>query len=185
VHFPKGYNHFMSLPLLSTKLNIPPVRAERVARPRLIDQLNAGLECKLTLISSPAGFGKTTLLSEFVTSCDRSVAWLSLDEDDNDITRFFSYLIAGLGKIHPGFGESVYPVLQSPKPERTMPILTVLINQIETDFEPFVLILDDYHVIKTKGIHEALEFLIEHQPAQMHIMISTSQPGDEAGPSRG
>jgi LuxR family maltose regulon positive regulatory protein len=163
----------MSMPLLMTKLSIPPVRAERVARQRLVQQLNNGLGRKLTLISSPAGFGKTTLLSEFVASCERPVAWLSLDEDDNDIIRFLSYLIGALRNVNPRFGESIFPVVQSPKPERTVPILTVLVNEIATDFEPFVLILDDYHVIRTEEVHEALGFVIEYQPAQMHIMIAT------------
>ena len=163
----------MSLPLLDTKLNIPPLRENRVLRPRLIDRLNAGLGRKMSLISSPAGFGKTTLMSEFAAGCDRPVAWISLDEDDNDSTRFTAYLIAALRTVKQGFGESVYTMLQAPKPERIESLLTVLINEIASEFPPFVLVLDDYHLITLPAIHEQLTYIIEHQPSMMHTMIAT------------
>jgi LuxR family maltose regulon positive regulatory protein len=131
------------------------------------------LESKLTLISSPAGFGKTTLLSEFAVGCDLPIAWLSIDEDDNDTTRFIAYLIAALSRVKGGFGESVYPVLQTPKPERIESLLTVLINEIAAEFPPFILVFDDYHLITSSEIHEVLAFIIEHQPEQMHVMIAT------------
>lgn len=169
----QSYNSIMSLPLLDTKLNIPPLRENRVMRPRLVERLNASLGRKLTLISSPAGFGKTTLLSEFSSSCDRPVAWVSIDEDDNDSTRFIAYLIAALSRVIQGFGESVYPVLQTPKPERIEALLAVLINEIAAEFSPFVLVLDDYQLITNPAIHEQLTYIIEHQPEQMHIMIAT------------
>ncbi len=162
----------MPLSLVATKLNIPPLREKRVLRPRLITRLNAGLDGKLTLVSSPAGFGKTTLLSEFVDSCDRPVAWLSIDKDDNDPVRFINYLVAALGKVKPGFGESLYPLLQTPKPERTESLLAVLINEITADFPPFVLIIDDYHQIELPEINQIFTYLIEHQPEQMHAMIA-------------
>ena len=163
----------MSLPLLDTKLTIPPLRENRVLRPRLVERLNVGLGRKLTLISSPAGFGKTTLLSEFAAGCDPPVAWISIDEDDNDSTRFIAYLIAALRTVKQGFGESVYPVLQTPKPERIDTLLAVLINEITAEFSPFVLVLDDYHLITSHAIHEQLTYIVEHQPAKMHLMIAT------------
>jgi LuxR family maltose regulon positive regulatory protein len=163
----------MSMPLVATKLNIPPLREKRVLRPRLITRLYAGVDDKLTLVSSPAGFGKTTLLSEFSASCDRPVAWLLIDKDDNDPIRFITYLIAAIGRVKPGFGESLYPLFQTPKPERMESLLTVLINEITADFPPFVLIIDDFHLIESPEIHQALKYLIEHQPEQMHVMIAT------------
>ncbi len=163
----------MTMMLVATKLNIPPVREKRVLRPRLINRLNAGLARKLTLISSPAGFGKTTLLSEFAAGSDRPVAWLSIDEDDNDTIRFIAYLIAALSTVIQGFGESIYPVFQTPKPERIESLLTLLINEIAAEFPPFVLVLDDYHLISLPVIQEALAYIIEHQPGQMHVMIAT------------
>jgi LuxR family maltose regulon positive regulatory protein len=163
----------MTMPLLATKINIPPVRENRVLRPHLIARLNAGLTRRLTLVSSPAGFGKTTLLSEFAVQSDRPVAWFSIDEEDNDNTRFIAYLIAALRTIEPGFGESIFPALQTPKPERIESLLTMLINEIAAEFPAFVLVLDDYHLIETPAIHQNLAYLGEHQPTQMHIMIAT------------
>ena len=163
----------MTIPLLATKINIPPLREKRVMRPHLVARLNADLTRKLTLISSPAGFGKTTLLCEFAAQIDRPVAWFSIDEEDNDTTRFIAYLIAALGKIKPGFGESIYQVLQTPKPERIESLLAVMINEISSEFPSIILVLDDYHLIETTEIHQTLTFIIEHQPAQMHIMIAT------------
>ena len=104
----------MSAPILATKLYIPPSRPRVVLRPRLIERLNEGLHGKLTLISAPAGFGKTTLASEWVASCGQPVAWLSLDEGDNDPTRFLTYLVAALQTIAANIGAGILNVLQSP-----------------------------------------------------------------------
>src|SRR5438552_9737071 len=104
----------MPTPILATKLYIPRLRPNVVSRPRLIERLNEGLHRKLTLISAPAGFGKTTLVSAWVAGCDRRVAWLSLDEGDNDPTRFLIYLVAALRTIASTVGEAVLDVLQSP-----------------------------------------------------------------------
>ena len=136
----------MSTPILATKLYIPPPRPKIVLRPRLIERLNEGYcSCKLTLISAPAGFGKTTLVSEWVAGCERPVAWLSLDEGDNDPTRFLTYLVAALQTIASNIGEGVLAVLQSPQPPPTEAILTALLNEITTIPDHFVLVLDDYH----------------------------------------
>ena len=163
----------MSTPILATKLYIPPPRSKIVLRPRLIERLNEGLHCKLTLISAPAGFGKTTLVSEWVAVCEQPVAWLSLDEGDNDPTRFLTYLIAALQTITTDMGKGVLGLLQSPQPPPTEPILIALLNEITPIPDNFVLILDDYHARDSKPVDEALTFLVEHSPPQMHIIITT------------
>jgi LuxR family maltose regulon positive regulatory protein len=163
----------MTAPIVVTKLKVPPVRGNRVKRHHLIARLKAGIDRKLTLVSSPAGFGKTTLLSEFAEECERPVAWFSIDTEDDDAIRFMSYLIASLESIQAGWGESLYPVLQSPKPENLETLTAIIINEISTDFPPFVLILDDYHLISSPDIHQALTHILEHQPVQMHMMIAT------------
>jgi LuxR family maltose regulon positive regulatory protein len=165
----------MSTPILATKLYIPPPRPKVVPRPRLVEQLNEGLHRKLTLISAPAGFGKTTLVSAWVASCDRQVAWLSLDEADSDPTRFLTYLIAALRTVAPNIGESVLGVLQSPQAPPTESILTALLNEINSIPDNLVLALDDYHVVDAKAVDNALTFLIEHLPSQMHLVIATRE----------
>ena len=124
----------MSTPILATKLYIPPPRPKIVLRPRLIERLNEGLSSghKLTLISASAGFGKTTLVSEWVAGCARPVAWLSLDEGDNDPARFISYLVKALQTIQAGIGEGLLAALQSPQPLQIETILTTLLNEIST-----------------------------------------------------
>jgi LuxR family maltose regulon positive regulatory protein len=164
----------MSTPILATKLYIPPPQPRVVLRPRLIEQLNESLHRKLTLISAPAGFGKTTLLSEWVAGCQRPAAWLSLDEADNDPTRFLAYLVAALQTIAPNIGESVLGVLQSPQPP-TETILTALLNEITTIEDDFVLVLDDYHVIDARPVDDALTFVLEHLPLRMHLVIATRE----------
>jgi len=181
-------------PILQTKLYIPPIRPELVSRPRLIERLNAGLPAgrKLTLVSAPAGFGKTTLVSEWVAGCERlepkvRAAWLSLDKGDNDPTRFLAYLVAALRTIAPSIGEGVLNALQSPQPPPTESILTALLNEITAIPDNFVLALDDYHVIDAKPVDAstnvdvstnvdlALTFLLEHLPPQMHLVITTRE----------
>jgi LuxR family maltose regulon positive regulatory protein len=172
----------MSIPILATKLYIPPPRPNVVLRPRLIERLNEGLPAgrKLTLISASAGFGKTTLVSEWVAGCERSepkvrVAWLSLDEGDNDPARFLIYLVAAFQTLAPNLGGGVLGALQSPQPPSTESILTALLNEITTVPDNFVLVLDDYHVIDSKPVDEALTFLLEHLPPQMHLVIATRE----------
>jgi len=131
--------------------------------------------CKLTLVSASAGFGKTTLVSEWIASCGRPVAWLSLDEGDDDPVRFVSYLVAALRTIEAGIGEGLVAVLQSPQPPTTESILTTLINEITTIPDNFIFVLDDYHVIDSKQVDNALTFLIEHLPPQMHLVIATRE----------
>lgn len=172
--FPREYKS-MNIPILATKLYIPQPRTKVVLRPRLIERLNEGLDRKLTLISASAGFGKTTLVSEWVTGCNRPVAWLSLDEGDNDSTRFLIHLVAALQTIAENIGGGVVSALISTQPPSTESILTILINEISSLPYKFVLVLDDYHVIDAKQIDDALIFLLEHLPRQMHLVISTRE----------
>src|SRR5215212_5081992 len=130
----------MSAPILATKLYVPPPRPEAVPRSRLIERLDDGLHRKLTLVSAPAGFGKTTLLGEWATTLPRPAAWLSLDEGDNDPTRFLSYLVAALRTIAPNIGEGVLGALRSPQPP-TESILTALLNEINIIPDDFVFVL--------------------------------------------
>jgi LuxR family maltose regulon positive regulatory protein len=175
------YNNFrMPAPILATKLYIPPPRSKVVVRPRLIERLNDGLLAarKLTLISAPAGFGKTTLISEWVTEGKSPAAWLSLDEGDNDLTRFLVYFIAALQTITPTIGAGVLGTLQSPQPPSTESILSTLINEITTVPDIFIFVFDDYHSIDSKPVDKALTFLIEHLPKQMHLTITTREDPD-------
>jgi LuxR family maltose regulon positive regulatory protein len=199
-------------PLLSTKLFVPPIRPELVPRPRLTRRLNAGLlgqsghqgrlafARKLTLVSAPAGFGKTTLLSDWVSTLrlptadpdstpvqkpkpgtlnlesQIQVAWLSLDKGDDDAARFWSHFIAALQTLHPDVGETALAAFQSPQSPPIESILTGLINEIieETDGSPpSVLILDDCHLVEAQAIYDALAFLLDHLPPQLHLVIAT------------
>src|SRR5437660_5899366 len=165
----------MPTPILATKLYIPRLRPNVVSRSRLIERLNEGLHRKLTLIAAPAGFGKTTLVSAWVAGCDRQVAWLSLDEGDSDPILFLMYLIAALQTIAPNIGEGVLGVLQSPQPPPPDSILTALLNDMTTIPDNFVLVLDDYHVLDAKPVDQALTYLVEHLPPQMHLVIATRE----------
>ncbi|MCB8921157.1 MAG: LuxR family transcriptional regulator [Ardenticatenaceae bacterium] len=170
----------MSGDLLQTKLYAPRLRPSLVPRPRLIKKLNAGLDGKLTLISAPAGFGKTTLVSEWIHHSSfivhpLKVTWLSLDEADADPTRFLTYLVAALQKIAPAIGEGVLNVLQSPQTPPTESILTPLLNEIAIIPDELALILDDYHVIDAQPVDQILTFLLEHLPPQLHLVMTTRE----------
>jgi LuxR family maltose regulon positive regulatory protein len=129
----------------------------------------------MTLVSAPAGFGKTTLVSEWVTACERPVAWLSLDDRDNDPARFLTYLVAALKTIDGTIGEGVLGALQSPQLPPIEPILTSLLNEIAGIPHDFILVLDDYHAVDAKPVDSALAFLIEHWPPHMHLVIATRE----------
>jgi len=165
----------MSTAILATKLYVPTPRPKIVPRPHLIERLNEGMHCKLTLISASAGFGKTTLVSEWLADCQRPVAWLSLDEGDNDPTRFLTYFIAALQTVAANIGDGVLAVLQSPQPPSTESILTALLNEITTIPDNFILVLDDYHLIDSKPVDYALTFLLAHLPPHMHLVIATRE----------
>ena len=167
----------MADPLLKTKVNVPQVRAEIVQRNRLLDWLNEGLQNadgfnrQLTLVSAPAGYGKTTFVADWIKRIGLPVAWLSLDETDNDPTRFLAYLIAAIQQVQDGFGEVTSKLLLSAQGPPVETILTVFVNELSAMQAPLILVLDDYHVIHTLSIHEQLRFLLEHQPAQLHLVI--------------
>ena len=158
-------------PLLTTKLCLPPARPNLVTRWRLIEKLKEGLARPLTLVSAPAGFGKTTLISEWLNSAARPFTWLSLDESDNDPARFLAYFVAALQKIDPAIGQAAQGMLQAPPPPPPEAFLTSLINDIAAAPQPFILVLDDYHFVHTLPIHQQLAFLLEHQPPSMHLAI--------------
>jgi LuxR family maltose regulon positive regulatory protein len=174
------------MPILATKLYIPPLRHKVVLRPHLIKQLNEGLHHKLTLVSAPAGFGKTTLLSEWIAGCQQPAAWLSLDDGDNDTTRFWSHFISALQTLAlssveglaANIGAGVLGALQSPQPPPIESILISLVNEIVSIPNDFILVLDDYHIVESKQIDHALAFLIERLPPQMHLVIATREDPD-------
>jgi LuxR family maltose regulon positive regulatory protein len=159
--------------LLRTKFYIPRHRKNLVSRPRLVDRLNAGLEKELTLIAAPVGFGKTTLLSEWIPQSPRCVTWLSLEDDDNDPTRFWTYFISSLQRLRPDLGAGTISLLQSSPVPPAPAILTTLINDLAAFPDPFATVLDDYHVIHSQPIHEAVGFLIDHMPANMNLVMTT------------
>jgi LuxR family maltose regulon positive regulatory protein len=165
----------MSTLILSTKLYIPPPPAKAVPRLRLTVQLNEGLHRKLTLVSAPAGFGKTTLVSAWAAASGQQVAWLSLDTGDNDPARFLTYLTAALRTVAPQVGTGVLRALQAPQPPPAEAVLTALLNDLAALADPIVLVLDDYHVIEAPAVDQALAFLLEHLPPQMRLLIATRE----------
>ena len=184
--------------ILATKLYAPPPGPQLIARPRLTERLNQGFQTdhKLTLIAAPPGFGKTTLLSEWIHVGDRvdgskdesrsgrfstavaesqpaRVAWVSLDEHDNDPVRFWSYVISALDKVEAGLSTEPMTLLHSPQAPPIETILTILVNSIIDLSYKFTLVLDDYHLISAEPIHQALTFLLEHLPPQLHLVLTS------------
>lgn len=159
--------------LLRTKLFIPRPRSSLVSRPRLTDRLNAGLERKLTLVAAPAGFGKTTMLVEWVPQSLRCVTWLSLDAGDNDPSRFWGYVISSLQQVHPELGASALALLQSRQAPPITAIIPSLLNDIAAFPAAFAAVLEDYHVITSEPIHAALAYLIDHLPENLHLILTT------------
>ncbi len=164
----------MATPILTTKLYVPQPRPEVIPRPHLVERLNSGLHCKLTLVSAPAGFGKTTLVSEWLAGCGQPVAWLSLDEGDNNPVHFLTYIVAALQTIGVD-AAGVLGALQSPQPPPVEAILKVLLNEIAACDRRFILVLDDYHAIDASAVDNALKVLLERQPEQMHLVIATRE----------
>lgn len=165
----------MSIPILTTKLYIPSPPPKAVSRSRLVEWLNEGLKRKLTLISAAAGFGKTTVVSEWAASSAQPVAWLSLEAADSDPGRFLAYFISALRTIAPGIGERVLAMIQTPQPPSHESIFTTLLNEISDLPDSFVFVLDDYHAIDSRIIDTALAYLIERLPPQMHLLIATRE----------
>ncbi len=163
----------MSGPLLATKLHIPQARTASVPRPRLVNRLQQGLTQKLILISAPAGYGKTTLLSEWLTASGQAAAWVSIDKGDNDPIRFWSYVIAALQDAFFSDSNSLSVIQASPALTPNETFITELINELDKLQQPLTLVLDDYHLIETQAIHDGLSFLLEHAPLRFCLVIAT------------
>jgi LuxR family maltose regulon positive regulatory protein len=165
-----------AVPILATKLYIPKTRSGLVSRPRLLERLDLGTDRKLTLISAPAGFGKTTLLAEWLatsTTGERSAAWVSLDQSDNDPAFFWTYVITALQRACPELDARAALAMQSPRPPPIASVLTTLINDLDAFGRDVALVLDDFHVIEAPPIHEAVAFLLDHLPPRMHLVIAS------------
>ena len=178
--------------ILATKLYVPPPRPNLVPRPHLLERLDRGLACRLILVSGPAGFGKTTLLSEWIHQTDEGggrkdtgvhplsftphpskTAWLSLDASDNDPVRFLRYVTAALRTIAPQVGETALALLQAPQPPPVESILTGLVNELCATSDTLLLVLDDYHAIDAAAVHGAVTFLLDNLPPCLHLVIAT------------
>ncbi len=159
--------------LLKTKTYIPSPRLNVVPRPHLVERLDSGFGegKKLILVSAPAGFGKTTLVSDWIAQTGRPVAWLSLDEDDNDMSRFLALLVTTCKTLQPDLSETTLTLARSNPQPRT--VLTELINELDVIASPFALVLDDYHVIHAEPIHAALNYLVDHLPSMMRVIVTT------------
>ena len=161
----------MATLILSTKLFVPPLRPGLILRQRLMEQLNASSQRKLTLVSAPAGYGKTTMISSWLHETKIPSAWLSLDEGDNDPIRFFQYFIAALQKIIPDIGADLPGMLQSAQPPSFDVLINLLINETTRQAAPFAIVLDDFHVISSQPVLDMVTFLLEHMPPHMHLVL--------------
>ena len=163
--------------LLRTKLHQPQVRSDWARRPRLLKQLDLGLDRRLTLVSAPAGFGKSSLVASSLSESDRHATWLSLDEGDNDPVRFWTYVIAAIQAVEQDVGDEARHLITSPQLHRADPAIISLLNEISELTDDLVLVLDDYHVIEAEQIHKDMSYLLDHQPANLHIvLISRADP---------
>jgi LuxR family transcriptional regulator, maltose regulon positive regulatory protein len=160
---------------LTTKLFLPRLQLQLVARPRLLARLDAGLDGPLTLVCAPAGFGKTTLLAAWLHESRRPSAWLSLDARDNDPALLLRYLVAALQTLAPELGAGLLRLLQSPAPPPLEVLLTLLLNDLALLPGPCILVLDDYHALEAPAIHQALGYLIEHLPPALHLVIASRE----------
>jgi hypothetical protein len=165
--------------LLETKFYMPRPRRGLVSRPRLSERLDRGTASKLMLVSAPAGFGKTTLLTEWLAAGpgapadERLAAWLSLDRGDNDPASFWAYVIAALRTVAAGIGESALALLQAPQPPPVEAVLTALLNELAAIAGDIMLVLDDYHVIDVREVQDGMAFLLDHLPPGLHVVIAS------------
>ncbi|MGH9005120.1 MAG: AAA family ATPase, partial [Acidimicrobiia bacterium] len=168
----------MKVPLVETKLFVPPSRPGVVARPRLIERLARGQSHdagRLVLVSAPAGFGKTTLVRTWLTGPDNeadTVAWVSLDEGDQNASTFWMYVVAALDRAAPGVGAGALPLLRAGQ-EPTEELLAGLLNELSVLPGEVTLVLDDYHLADGPGVRPGMSFLLDHLPPQVHLVIST------------
>lgn len=159
--------------ILSTKLSILPLRPHLVVRPRLVQKLNQGLDCGFILVSAPAGYGKSTLLSSWLSRLDYPAGWITLDDGDNEPSRFLAYLVAALQLIDPTLADESRSISAFPSEEELETALTRLINHFASRKQPCCLVLDDYHVIQNQAIHQAIRFLLEHRPLSLKFILAT------------
>jgi LuxR family maltose regulon positive regulatory protein len=163
--------------LLRTKFYVPPIRPKQIARPRLSNLINDGLDRAVILVSAPAGYGKTTLVSNWLKEKKFPSTWLSLDGGDNDPIRFLQYLIAAVVLIAPGIEEDAIGMLQGIQPAQFESVINLLSNELASFSDPFILVLDDFHVIHSEAVLKILSYLLEHQPPQMHlVLLSRTDP---------
>src|SRR5579871_2185010 len=165
--------------LLETKFYVPRLRRGLVSRLRLSGRLDRGTASKLVLVSAPAGFGKTTLLTEWLAAGpampgnEQLVAWLSLDRGDNDPASFWAYVIAALRAVAAGVGEGALALLRAPQPPPVEAVLTALLNDLAAIAGDVVLVLDDYHVIDVREVQDGMAFLLDHLPPGLHVVIAS------------
>jgi LuxR family maltose regulon positive regulatory protein len=159
--------------LLATKLRVPRPPPGFVARARLVGLLDGGSTRELTLVSAPAGFGKTSLLADWSQRGERLVGWLSLDAGDNDPVRFWRHTLAALDRVRPGLAERVSPLLGPPAPASFEGVATAVVNELAAEDGDALLVLDDYHLIDARPVHGSLQFLLEHQPPGLHVVLAT------------
>ncbi len=170
---PSSQNSLKPDTLLAAKLSVPPTRSDRVLRPRLVDALDGGLSRKLTLLSAPAGYGKTTLLSAWASSGNFPVAWVSLDDADNDLSRFFTYFITALRPFVEGVGGPTLTMLQAQTPPSIEKLAATLVNDLADLANDLVIVFDDYHFVDIQSVHDTIAFTLDHIPPQIHLVIST------------
>jgi LuxR family maltose regulon positive regulatory protein len=165
----------VSTSVVATKLFIPQVRPRRVARSRLVDSLNEGVSRKLTVVTAPAGYGKTTLLSEWANQSHIPVAWISLDGADNDEDRLVTYFVAAIQAVSEGsgMGEIVLAMRQSPQPLPLQTVIAAMINEMADYGQEFALVFDDYHAIDAQPVHELVDTILNYLPANVHLVIAS------------
>ena len=166
----------MSSQIIKTKLLVPTVYPNLVPRSRLIEKIEEGLQLghKLTLVAAPAGFGKTTAVSAWAHQNQRQVAWLSLEEGDDEEALFWTYLLASIRTVLPNFAETIFAALSGTPPASVNSLLPALVNDLTELSEALVLVLDDYHVIANQEIHDSVSFLLEHQPQIVSLLGAVS-----------
>ncbi len=171
----------MAIPILTTKLHAPPVRPDWVPRQRLIERLDEGLNRRLTLVSAPAGYGKTTLILSWLQGLEQrlniiaQLAWLTLEEEENDLARFLTYFVAAWQGVEQRIGQSVLPLLDLPQLPAASHLMTLLINDLATLPYQGVMVLNDYHVIHNPEVQAAIVFFLEHLPPQLHLVVATRE----------
>jgi LuxR family maltose regulon positive regulatory protein len=169
---PPQHNHKRDV-LLATKIGIPRIRPDLLPRSHLISRLEEVTSHDVVLVSTPAGFGKTTLLASWAKRTERPLTWLSLDPDDNDPGRFWRSILAAVDRVHPGIGKQALSLLNASAQPTPKAIVTALVNELAAGSDELVLVLDDYHLIESHVIHDSLAFLLEHLSPGMHLVISS------------